>query len=335
MEIKELGIKPRNYQQKIFETCTKENCLVILPTGTGKTLVAIMLAIERFKQFPLEKVVILAPTRPLVEQHFQSFKKSLPEDWANMQLFTGKTPAEQRKKIWQTAEFIFSTPQCVNNDLKKGLYTLEDVCLLIEDECHRCLKNYSYNFIAQQYKEHGKNQRVLGLTASPGSDKETIKKVCENLGITAVEIRTRDSEDVRPYLQELEFEKIEVEFPPEFLEIHQLLKLIYEEKVQELKNRKVLFSNYITKITLLDLQRKLMGAITNGNKEGNLLMSASVCSQAIKIQHALELLETQTLHSFILYLQDLIKQSNEGKSKGVQRLVKDPRFMKAYTLPQH
>lgn len=330
--MKELGISPRDYQKKILETCKIENCLVILPTGTGKTLIAIMLAVERFKQFPLQKVLILAPTRPLVEQHLESFKKILPEGWADMQLFTGKTPADQRKKIWQTAEFIFSTPQCIANDLKNRLYSLEDVCLLIEDECHRCLKNYSYNFIAQTYKEQGEHQRVLGLTASPGSDKETIKKVCDNLGISAVEIRTRESDDVKPYLQELEFEKIEVDFPVEFLEMHHLLKIIYDEKVQELKNRKVLFSSYITKITLLETQRKIMKTITAGNREGNLLMSASVCAQAIKIQHALELLETQTLNSFILYLQDLIKQAKEAKSKGVQRLVADARFMKAYTL---
>lgn len=332
MPHKTLKMPPRDYQNTIFETCKKENCLVILPTGTGKTLIAIMLAIERFKQFPLEKILILAPTRPLIEQHLASFKKNIPEDWADMQLFTGKTQSESRKKIWQSAEFVFSTPQCIGNDIKKRLYDLSDVSLLVVDECHRCLKNYSYNFIAQKYKEQSNHPRILGLTASPGSDKKTIQKVCDNLGITAVEIRTRESEDVKPYLQELEFEKIEVDFPPEFQEIHQLLKLIYEDKIQELKNRKMLFSSYITKITLLETQRKIMGAITAGKRDGNMLMSASVCSQAIKIQHALELLETQTLHSFILYLKDLLQQANEGKSKGVQRLVKDPRFLKAYTL---
>src|SRR3989344_1373346 len=114
--MKELNIKPREYQEKIFETCKKDNCLVILPTGTGKTLIAIMLAISRFKEFPLEKILVLAPTRPLVEQHFNSFKKALPEDWAEMEIFTGKTPATTRKKIWRTCEFIFSTPQCVDGE---------------------------------------------------------------------------------------------------------------------------------------------------------------------------------------------------------------------------
>ena len=327
----ELKIKPREYQIKIFESCKNENCLVILPTGTGKTLIAMMLAIDRFKKFPTEKILILAPTRPLIEQHFKSFEKNLPEGWADMQIFTGKTPAEKRKKIWQTAEFIFSTPQCISNDLKKRLYSLEDVSLLIEDECHRCLKNYSYNYISQIYKGQAENQLILGLTASPGSDKKTISKVCENLGINKVEIRTRDSEDVKEYLQELEFEKILVDFPPEFEEIRQLLKVIYDEKIRELKNRKVFYS-FPSKTELIKLQGRIFKTLSNGNRDGNYLMAASVCAQAIKIQHAMELLETQTFSSFTNYLKDLLKQAEEKKSKGVQRLVSDQRFLKAYTL---
>ncbi len=329
--MKELSITPRDYQISILETCRKKDCIVILPTGTGKTLIAIMLAIERFKLFPLKKILILAPTRPLVEQHFNSFQQNLPKNWADLQIFTGKTPAEKRKKIWQTAEFIFSTPQCISNDLKKNLYNLEDVCLLIVDECHRCLKNYSYNFIAQKYKSQAENRRILGLTASPGSDKERIAKVCENLGIQEVEIRTRDSPDVKPYLQELEFQKIDVDFPPEFEEIRCLLKEIYNEKVQELKNRKTLFTP-ATKKTLLETQRKIIRALNSGTRSPNLMLSASACAVAIKLQHALELLETQTLTSFIAYMKNLFSQAEQKKSRGVQRLVKDKRFTTAYTL---
>ena len=220
---------------------------------------------------------------------------------------------------------------CISNDLKNKLYDLSEVSLLVEDECHRCLKNYSYNFIAQKYMEQAKNPRILGLTASPGSDRQTIAKVCENLNINSVEIRTRESEDVKPYLQELEFEKITVDFPPEFEEIRQLLKEIYNDKVEELKNRRLLFT-FPTKTYLLEVQRKLFKALSTGNKSPNILMGMSVCSQAIKLQHALELLETQTISSFMNYMKDLYSQANEQKSKGVQRLVKDKRFAKAYTL---
>ena len=64
-------ISPREYQIKIFEKCIDKNCLVVIPTGLGKTLIALMLTIERMKKFPGNKVVFLAPTKPLIEQHFK------------------------------------------------------------------------------------------------------------------------------------------------------------------------------------------------------------------------------------------------------------------------
>src|SRR4030042_5147126 len=143
-------IQPREYQQKIYEVCKDKNCLVILPTGTGKTLVALMLAINRLRLYPESKILFLAPTKPLAEQHLSYFNNHLPELFATKELFTGKIEAGKRKKLWQNAEIIFSTPQCVENDLKNNLYNLEKVSLLIEDECHRCIENYAYTYIVEK-----------------------------------------------------------------------------------------------------------------------------------------------------------------------------------------
>ncbi len=324
------NIKPREYQQKIFETCTKKNCLVVLPTGVGKTLIALMLAIDRMQKFPGKKVVFLAPTRPLVEQHFNYFKKHLPELFAEMQIFTGKTPARIRQKIWQTVDIIFSTPQCVANDLKNNLYTLQEVCLLIEDEAHRCLKKYDYKYVAQRYIKEAKNSRIIGLTASPGSDKTKVKKICKNLSVEEVELRTRESDDVKQYLQELKFNAIKVDFPKEFEEIRHVLKQIYDRYIEELKTRHILFGP-ANKISLIELQKKIMRSIAIGNKNFNYLRGASVCANAIKIQHALELLETQTLKSFNEYLKSIFQQAAKAKSKGVQQLVKKPEFNFVYS----
>lgn len=319
------GINPRKYQQQIFESCLAKNCLVVLPTGIGKTLIGLMVAIERMKKYPGEKVLILAPTKPLAEQHLTTFKKHLPELFADMQLFTGKINADQRKKIWQTSDIIFSTPQCIANDLKNYLYSLSDVCLLIEDEAHRCIKNYDYNYVAQKYKLQSKNSRIIGLTASPGSETKKIKEICRNLSIDQVELRTRESPDVAPYLQELEFTKIEVAFPPEFEEIRHLLQKLFNQYVETLKKSKILW-DYPSKINLINLQKKMMATISRGNKSFSYLIGMSACAQAIKLQHALELLETQTLHVFNKYLKDLFKQAQQKKSKGVIKLVAKPEF---------
>ena len=321
-------IKPRKYQQDIYDNCKDKNCLVVLPTGIGKTLIALMLCINRQKAIPGSKCVFLAPTRPLAEQHSEYFKKHLPELFAHMELFTGKVHAKKRKELWERADIVFSTPQCISNDLKNDLYNMKEVSLLIEDECHRCLKNYSYTYVAKVYHEQAENARVLGLTASPGTDKETITKIAQNLGIEAIELRTRDSDDVKEYLQELEFETIKLEYPEEFKETSNLIRKIYERKVQELKNRKLLFK-HANKITLLETQGNIMRGIKGGNKNFNMFAGATACAQAIKLSHLIELLEGQTLHTTNLYIQDILQQASTNKSKAAKQISKNPDFSKA------
>ncbi len=322
-------IKPRDYQQKIFETCREKNCLVVLPTGLGKTLIALMLAIDRSQKFPGEKILFLAPTKPLAEQHLHFFKKHLPELFGDLQLFTGSVFPEKRKEIWKTADIIFSTPQCIANDLKNYLYDLKSVSLLIEDEAHRCIKNYDYNYVADEYKKNSLHPRILGLTASPGSDNEKIKEICKNLSIEEVELRTRDSPDIKHNLQELEFEKIEVELSREFQEIREIIKKIHDIYVDELKSRGLLYE-IPTKVNLIKLQNKISHILAMGNKNFNIFRGMSACASAIKLQHALELIETQTLRGFNNYLKDLFEQAEKGKSKAVQQLVKKPEFNLAF-----
>jgi len=323
------NITPREYQEKILETCIKKNCLVVLPTGLGKTLIALMLTIQRMKEFPGKKVVFLAPTKPLAQQHLDFFEQNLPELFGDMQLFTGMVKPEKRKEIWQTADIVFSTPQCVANDLRKNLYDLKDVCLLVEDEAHRCIKSYDYNYLSKKYQEQSIRPRILGLTASPGSEAHKIKEICGNLSIEEVELRTRDSEDVKPYLQPLKFEKIMIDLPIEFIQIQDALVKLFNSYISELKNRKVLWT-FPTKTELIKLQKKLQLSLMRGNKNWNQMLAVSACAQAIKIQHALELLETQTLSGFSKYIKRLFAQAAKKQSKGVIRLVAKPEFTYAF-----
>ena len=327
-----INVIPRDYQLSILETAKKHNTLVVLPTGLGKTLIALLLAIERIKQHPSSKILMMAPTKPLIDQHYEYFKTNLPELFADIQLFTGDVSATKRKEIWQTAEIIISTPQCIANDLEKYLYDLKDVSLLIMDEAHRCLKNYDYTKVIEFYKRQGKHIKILGLTASPGSEPEKIKQICQHLDIEDIEIRDRDSVDVKPYLQEREFSKVEVPFPQEFIEIKVLLKRIWDSKVDQLRSRNLLFGP-ANKIALLKLQTNLARQVSS--KNFNAMVGMSLTAQAIKISHAMELLETQTLSGLDAYLKGLVKQAEEKKSKGVQTLVKSPEFNAALISLQH
>jgi Fanconi anemia group M protein len=174
-------------------------------------------------------------------------------------------------------------------------------------------------------------QRILGLTASPGSETKKIKEICDNLKIEAVETRTRESEDVKPYLQKLTFEAIKVEFPQELKDVRVLLKIIYDKKIKELQSRKLIF-RMVTKITLLDLQKKLRNMVISGNHHFNVLRGISICAQAIKLQYALELLETQTVETFFNYMKDLYEQARNKKSKAVVQIVNSREFQDAYII---
>lgn len=321
--MKEISIEPREYQKQIFETAKDNNTLVVLPTGLGKTLVAMMLAVHRKKEFPLSRVLILAPTRPLVEQHYNSFKENLPELFADLQLFTGEVPAKKRKEIFRTAEIIFSTPQCIANDLESGRYDMKEVSLLVIDEAHRCVKNYDYTKVVDYYKRQGENVRVLGLTASPGAEEGKVKEICRHLAIEKIEVRTRDSKDVKEYLQELDFNKVEVPFPKEFQEIKVLLRGIHDLQVSELRKKNLLFGP-ANKISLLKLQGQL-GAKA-AQRDFRAMVGMGMTATAIKISHAMELLETQTLSGLKTYMDSLLKQAKDKKSRAVQKLVKMGEF---------
>lgn len=318
-----LNISPREYQKSIIETAKNNNTLVVIPTGLGKTLIALGLAVHQLKTHIGSKILFLAPTKPLIEQHLAYFKKHLPELFAEQTMFTGSVNAEKRKKLWQTAEIIFSTPQCIANDLNARLYSLDEVSLVIFDEAHRCLKNYDYTKVVNYYKMQSQNQLILGLTASPGSEAQKVKEICKHLSIDEIEIRTRDSPDVKQYLHEREFRKIDVPFPKELIEASMLLKRIYDSRVLQLREKNLLYGP-ANKITLLKLQNSLFNRIKSNDY--NAFHGVSLTAQAIKISHAIELLETQTLSGTFDYLKGLIKQAEAKQSKAVQSLVKMPEF---------
>ncbi|MBU2497093.1 MAG: DEAD/DEAH box helicase [Nanoarchaeota archaeon] len=324
------GLIPREYQEIIANNAKNKFTLVVLPTGLGKTAISILVAIDRLNKIRGSQILLLAPTKPLANQHYNTFKKhieGLDED--DFTLVTGEINPKNRYLIWNSATIIFSTPQCVANDLRNGKMNLENFSLLIEDEAHRCIKNYDYNYVAKIYKEQSKNPLILGLTASPGSDIIRINQICSNLGIQEVEVRTRESEDVKQYVKELKTEQIKVELPEKFKDIRIHLHKVLEKRIEELRNRGLLYTKVINKRTFIELQQKLMRASFSGNKHFHVLKGVSLVSEVLKVQHAIELLETQTIHSLKSYIKGLEADERAGKTKAVKNLFKNVDFQLA------
>ena len=173
---------PRLYQQTILGTAANNNTLVVLPTGLGKTAIAFLLAALRFQQYPHSKILMLAPTKPLCEQHAETFRKHLELSEQEIIVFTGQVKPERRAELWKTAKIVISTPQGLENDVINRRIMLEEASLLIFDEAHHATKDYAYVWLADQYDKTAKFSRILALTASPGSDLEKIREITARSG---------------------------------------------------------------------------------------------------------------------------------------------------------
>lgn len=322
-------ITPRLYQETILATCVTNNTLVVLPTGMGKTVVSLMLAAQRLKQYPGTKILVLAPTRPLVEQHLQTFKTSFEIDHDKLAFFTGMVKPEKRAEDWKSASIIFSTPQGLENDILSSRINLKDVSLLVFDEAHRAVGDYAYVYLCKKFCSQSKCPRVLGLTASPGSDLDTILEVCKNLYIEDVEVRTEEDPDVKPYIQDVQVNYVYVTLPDEFLAIKKYLDDFVKEKLTLVKKFGIINTTSLNKSQLIKLQGFLHGQIARGEKDFDMLKSLSVIAEVMKVQHALELLESQGISMLISYIEKLEKESVTSKVKAVRNLVKDLSFRSA------
>ena len=334
--IKKNSLERRLYQETLLNTCSKKNTMVVLPTGMGKTACAILLAAHRLNKIG-GKVMVLAPTRPLVEQHKKTFSKFMDIAEEDMKVFTGKIPPSQREKEYKNAMIVFATPQVIQNDLIAGRFDFSDYSLLVLDECHRGIKDYPYPFIAEMYIKRAKNPRILGLTASPGGNREKISQVQKNLFFDAIEIKTEDDEDVKPYVQKVNIEWRVLELPEEFKEVHKLITRALKKRLERLKNMELTNTVDLKKKDLLQIQGKIRNIIaTKPRPPVQIFHGLSVVAEALKIEHALELLETQGIKSLHEYLKRMQKSAESGKTKAVKRVMKDPEieavFLKVYEL---
>ncbi len=323
--IKPGTVRKRAFQLDIAEKAKKQSTLVVLPTGLGKTVIAALVAADVMDD---GKIVMLAPTRPLVLQHHKSFTDIITME--KSAILTGKTPPEKRVDLWKGTAFIFSTPQVVRNDLVSNRYTLEDVALLIVDEAHRAVGDYAYVEIAGLYVTQRENPLLLGLTASPGAQKAKIKEVMENLHIQNVEARTRQDEDVIDYVKDITIEWYKVDLTPEMDAIRRNLEALLYEKIEKLN--KLGFLNYkkrefVSKKDLLDLRRYIPERLTGFRAK---LRYPAFLNQALAISlyHSLELLETQGINPMRDYLGRIFEGTCEKRTEKI--LVNDERVRLIY-----
>ena len=325
---------PRLYQQTILATASNKNTLVVLPTGLGKTYIFLMLAAQRISKFPDSKILMLGPTKPLINQYYNLFLKHLDIDEKDLAIFTGQVKPEKRQELWEKSKIIFSTPQGLENDIISNKISLKDVSLICFDEAHRAIGDYSYVWIAKQYNKQAKNDLILALTASPGSNAEKIADVCKNLYIKDVEIRTDDDPDVKPYIKEINIKWVHVELPTYFSSVLRYLKNCYKSKIELIKQYVKLSHPVETKRDILALQGQLLSNIKEF-KDIESMKAISLLAEAMKIQHAQEMLESQGVTPLLDYMEELVSKAKTTKTKAVKNLVADLNFKSALILARN
>ncbi len=325
------SIETREYQCYLAEQAKKESTLVVLPTGTGKTIVTLRIAASRLLEYRTGTCLLLAPTKPLVEQHAETYRNLLDISDDEIVLFTGDVRPDERKQIWNDSpSVVIATPQVIENDLISGRITLDDVIQLTLDECHRATGDYAYVYIADKYISQANNPLITGLSASPGDTKEDILQICENINVTSIEVITEDDPRIEPYLHSTQIDTRFVEISDEVLGVRDLLQEVYKERLEILyeddyvDSRSKTLSNY----KLRQAQGRIQQAMQKG--EDSAYSAMSVWAEAMKLSIAIKLIETQGVEAFLEYYSRLESEvRSEDSSKAVQRLIADPKMQRA------
>lgn len=151
-------IKLRDYQQslvdKISESNTLRNC-VQSSTGSGKTIIFSYLA-NNFKG----RILILVNRTELLEQTAKNITRT-------KSLITAKT-----KKIG-SGDVLIGMVETVNNRIKKGVFNLDNIDLIIVDE----IQNLQFVKVFNDFKG-----RLLGFTATPVTMKSESYYKCKYCG---------------------------------------------------------------------------------------------------------------------------------------------------------
>ena len=308
------SIEKRDYQINLANQAVDENCIVVLPTGLGKTAIALNIIAEYLAK-GTGGILFLAPTRVLVNQHYEFLQKNLTLD--DISLITGEDTIQKRTKLWGNS-VICATPEIARNDFARGIITPDQFVLVIFDEVHRTVGDYAYSGIAQYFENS--TARIVGMTATLPSEKQKATEILTKLKITSVAERTEDSPDVKPYTQETDTQWINVELPNELKTIQTLLKSALDQRYDTLRENGIKLAQQQSLSALLRIRQFVL----NQNRR-----SAKPLFTAIRIHYALNMLEVHGITPFLKFCD----RAQSKKGIGVKELFEvDPNFTQALVL---
>ncbi|EXJ54825.1 hypothetical protein A1O7_10166 [Cladophialophora yegresii CBS 114405] len=190
-------IQSRAYQIEMFEHSMKENVIIVMATGVGKTQIAKLRIQAELERSPNKLVWFTAPSVVLAYQQYRFLSQQLPA--YKFRLITGMDNAEYWTSldIWQKVlhhvHVVVCTPAILQQALNHGFVAMKSMSLLVFDEAHHCVKDSPMNSIMRHHY-HPKLvpetlhelPHILGLSASPITKKnrDEVSELENNLNAT-------------------------------------------------------------------------------------------------------------------------------------------------------
>jgi len=182
-------LAPRPYQQETADCAIRQNTIINIKTGGGKTLIAV-LVINHFLKFSPEKTVLfIVPSRALVTQQSQYLREQC--------ILPSKKPVYvvemcgQEMESWTRAKWqdhlkyyhvFVGTPEVFRRAfVDQGFLIATRFSLIVFDECHNAVGNSPMASLMRDAVlplQRAEQPRILGLTASfiNGSLKNMLEK---------------------------------------------------------------------------------------------------------------------------------------------------------------
>ncbi|XP_028170236.1 endoribonuclease Dicer isoform X1 [Ostrinia furnacalis] len=185
-------LQARPYQTQLEEIAINKNTIIHLPTGSGKTFIAIRL-IKRFRE-ALQKpwgqggkrTFFLVNTVPLVIQQKKVIQRLCPVN--SVGAYSGEDNVDYwDKDKWdielEKHQVVVMTSQILCDMITHSYIKIDDINLLIFDECHHAVEDHPMRMIMKHFDNWpvSKQPRVLGLTATLLNANVSIGKVEDTL----------------------------------------------------------------------------------------------------------------------------------------------------------
>ena len=180
----------------------KKDCLVIAPTGSGKTecsVIPIFSLVKNVKKFGKIKTLYITPLRALNRDVFRRITKYAHENQLTLEIRHGDTSQKDRKKITENPpDILITTPETLVILLTqvKMLSALTDLEWIVIDEVHELLSSERGSQLSLSIERLEINSRYpltkVGLSATVGNFEEAgkflvgTKRKCEIIRDTSV-----------------------------------------------------------------------------------------------------------------------------------------------------